>query len=557
MSGTDARKGAHVWTQRMLDGLPVPVFVLDREFCYVAFNEAYADVMRTSWGVDIETGVCLFEYLNGDEARAAAVDNISRAMAGERVTSTVWFGEGSDPRRLFSLVRGPILDDGEILGVMAVSIDDTERKRAEDESRESEARFRAAFDQSAIGMAQVAVDGRWVHVNDRLCDILGYTRDELLVLTFADITSPDTVESDLETFRSLQVSGSGDSYRVEKRYVRKDGSLVWVDLTSSPVMDENGDLAYFVDVIEDIDDRKKAEQALRASEERYRALVEAVRDIVFVIDRDDRIEFVNEAAAAWLQASPQELIGEQRVDVFPPSGEWSRHQSESLRRVLDTGEPLYVEHPARFPGGTRWQATSLAPVRDGDGRIVGVLGIGRDITERKQADQRHLGELEQLAHADALTGLLNRRGFDLLSEQAVAQAARAGQGVGVIYGDMDGLKAVNDTLGHAAGDQALRDMATVLRVTLRSADVIARVGGDEFVVLAVGEDGGSIHQLAERLQEGIVVFNAARDGLHPLAMSCGVSWRGPGDGLKVALLVEEADAAMYREKALRATGGMP
>ena len=376
-------------------------------------------------------------------------------------------------------------------------------------------------------------------------------------LTFADITSPDTAESDLEIFRTFQAEASGESYRVEKRYVRKDGSLVWVDLTSSPVMDENGDLAYFVDVIEDIDDRKKAEQALRASEERYRALVEAVRDIVFVIDRDDRIEFVNEAAAAWLQASPQELIGEQRVDVFPPSGEWSRHQSESLRRVLDTGEPLYVEHPARFPGGTRWQATSLAPVRDGDGRIVGVLGIGRDITERKQADQRHLGELEQLAHADALTGLLNRRGFDLLSEQAVAQAARAGQGVGVIYGDMDGLKAVNDTLGHAAGDQALRDMATVLRVTLRSADVIARVGGDEFVVLAVSEDGGSINQLAERLQEGIVVFNAARDGLHPLAMSCGVSWRGPGDGLKVALLVEEADAAMYREKALRATGGMP
>jgi len=433
--------------------------------------------------------------------------------------------------------------------------DDTERKHAEDELRESEARFRAAFDQSAIGMAQVALDGRWMHVNDRLCDILGYTRNELLALTFADITSPDTIDADLDALRKFQ-AGEVDTYRVEKRYVRKDGSLVWVDLMSSVVRDEEGAPEYFVDMIEDVDDRKKAERALRASEERYRALVEAVRDIVFVIDRDDRIEFVNEAAAAWLQGSPQELIGKRRVDVFPSSGEWSRHQAESLRRVLRTGEPLYLEHPARFPGGMRWQATSLAPLRDGDGRIVGVLGIGRDITERKQAEQRHLGELEQLAHADALTGLLNRRGFDLLSEQAVAQAARAGQGVGVIYGDIDGLKMTNDELGHAAGDQALRDMATVLRVTLRSADIIGRVGGDEFVVLAVGEDGGSIHQLAERLQEGIAVFNAARDGLRPLAMSCGVSWRGPGEALKVALLVEEADAAMYREKALRTTGGV-
>ena len=423
------------------------------------------------------------------------------------------------------------IQQGRSLGVAAVPIDDTERKRVDDELRESEARFRAVFDQSAIGMAQVALDGRWMRVNDRLCDILGYARDELVTLTFADITSPDTIDADLDALRRFQ-AGEVDAYRAEKRYVRKDGSLVWVDLMSSVVRDVYGAPEYFVDMIEDIDDRKKAEQALRASEERYRALVEAVRDIVFVIDRDDRIEFVNEAAAAWLQASPQELIGKRRADVFPSSDEWSQHQAGSLRRVLETGEPLHLEHPAHFPGGTRWQATSLAPLRDGDGEIVGVLGIGRDITERRQAEQRHLGELEQLAHADALTGLLNRRGFDLLSEQAVAQAARAGQGVGVIYGDIDGLKATNDELGHAAGDQALRDMATVLRVTLRSADVIARVGGDEFVVLAVGEGEASIHLLAERLQEGIAVFNSARGRLRPLAMSCGVAWRSPRRGLQ-------------------------
>jgi diguanylate cyclase (GGDEF)-like protein/PAS domain S-box-containing protein len=551
MTVADVRNGADGWTQQMLDALVVPVFALDPEYRYLAFNAAHAEVMKAVWGVEIALGARLFDYLPPGEARGAAIENMTQVLAGEHVTSSVWFGDDSKPRRLFSLIRSPIVDDGKIVGVAIVSVDETERKRAEDGMRQSEARFRATFEQSAVGMALVGIDGRWMHVNDRLCEMLGYTRDELASLTFADITSPDTIEADLDALRRFQ-AGEDDTYRTQKRYIRKDDSLVWVDLMSSVVRDEDGAPQYFVDMIEDIDDRKKAERALRDSEERYRALVEAVRDIVFVIDAEDRVEYVNDAAAAWLERSPEEIIGQPRGDVFPPGEDWSRHQSESLRRVFETGEPVYVEHPAHFPGGMRWQATSLAPLRDGDGRISGVLGIGRDITERKRAEQRHVGELEQLAHADALTGLLNRRGFDLLSKQALAQAARAGQGVGVIYGDMDGLKAINDELGHAAGDQALRDVATILRVTLRSADVIGRLGGDEFVVLAVGEDEDSIHLLADRLQEGIAVLNAARDGSRTLSMSCGVAWRDAGTAFKVSRLVAEADEAMYREKTRRA-----
>ncbi len=326
---------------------------------------------------------------------------------------------------------------------------------------------------------------------------------------------------------------------------------VWVDLTVSSVRDANGDPEYFVDMIQDIDDRKQVERALRESEERYHALVDAVRDVVFVIDREDRIQYVNDAAAAWMRRPPEQLVGMARADVFPPDDEWSQRQAESLRRVRETGEPLYLEDPVGVPGGARWQATSLAPLCDGDGRITGVLGIARDITQSKRAEQRRLGELEQLAHADALTGLPNLRGFGLLSKQAVAQARRGGQGVGAIYADLDNLKGINDRCGHAAGDQALRDAATILRLTLRSADVIARVGGDEFIVLAAGDSEDSIRQLVERLEEGIVVFNAGHDGPRALSVSCGVSWREPGKAVKIDRLVSDADAAMYREKAMR------
>jgi len=547
MSSADIGKSADGWAQRALDALPVPAFALDLNYRYVAFNAAHADAMNDAHGVEVALGANMLDCFTVDEDRAAAKASIDIALQGEQTTSSVWYGDKSRSRRLYTLIRSPIRADGEIVGVVAVAVDETESKASHEE------RFRATFEQSAIGMAQVDLDGRWMQVNDRLCQILGYSRDELLALTWADITYSEAMGVDADALRRFH-AGEVDSYRTEKRYIRKDGSLVWVDLTLSLVRDEEGNPEYMVDMIEDIENRKRAEQALRESEERYRALVEAVRDIVFVIDCDDRIEYVNDGAAAWLQCAPEELIGKSRADAFPPADEWSQHQAASLRQVRETGEPLYVEHLVHLPGGVRWQGTSLAPLRDGEGRITGVLGIGQDITDRKHAEQTRVGELEQLAHADALTGLLNLRGFGLLSRQAVAQAARAGQGVGAIYADLDNLKDINDASGHAAGDQALRDAATVLRVTLRSVDVIARVGGDEFIVLAAAEDEASIHLLVERLQEGIAVFNSAHSWPRTLSVSCGVAWRDPGRRVRIDRLVAEADAAMYREKARRAHG---
>ncbi len=554
MSSAKSGNDAAGWAQRTLDALTVPAFALGLEHRYVAFNAAHAEVMKMAYGVDIALGANVLDYLTVEGDRVAAEESLARALSGERTTTSVWYGDESKSRRLYSLIRSPIVVDGEIVGAAAVAIDETDSKASHEALRESEARFRATFEQSAIGMAQVDLDGSWMQVNDRLCQIIGYSREELLELTFADITYSETIDADREALRRLR-AGEVDSYRTEKRYIRKDGTLVWVDLTVSAVRDENDDPEYMVDMVEDINERKQVEQALRESEERYRALVEALRDVVFVIDSDDRIEFVNDAAASWMQSTPEKLVGMSRAEAFGPDDEWSQRQAESLRHVCETGEPLYLEHPVRFPSGARWQATSLAPLRDGDGRITGVLGIARDITERKDAEQRRLGELEQLAHADALTGLPNLRGFDLLSKQVVAQAERAGQGVGAIYADLDNLKEINDECGHAAGDQALRDAATILRVTLRSVDVIARVGGDEFIVLAVGDSEDSIHQLVDRLQEGIAVFNAAHDGQRGLSASCGVSWREPGEAVKIDRLVSDADEAMYREKARRA-GGM-
>src|SRR5919199_149063 len=135
-----------------------------------------------------------------------------------------------------------------------------EIRRKQGELRESEERFRTTFEQAAVGVAHVGPDGRWLRVNNRLCEITGYPRDELQEMTFQDITHPDDLRKDLEHLRRLS-AGEIRTYTTEKRYLRKDGSFVWINLTVSAVADASGQLKYFITVVEDISERKNAEEA--------------------------------------------------------------------------------------------------------------------------------------------------------------------------------------------------------------------------------------------------------------------------------------------------------
>jgi PAS domain S-box-containing protein len=162
----------------------------------------------------------------------------------------------------FRLIIQPVAE-----GIVIYSEDITERKLAQQALAQSESAFRASFDQAAVGMAQVATDGRWLRVNQRMCEIVGYPEGELLRLSFQQITHPEDLEADLEQVRML-LAGELDSYSMEKRYLRKDGSAVWVNLTVGLVRDAGGAPAYFVPVVEDITERKQAGEALhRLNEE--------------------------------------------------------------------------------------------------------------------------------------------------------------------------------------------------------------------------------------------------------------------------------------------------
>jgi PAS domain S-box-containing protein len=174
--------------------------------------------------------------------------------------------------------------------------------------RDSEARFRAIFENAAVGIARVALDDRWLEVNQRLCDIVGYSREDLMTKTFDDLTYPDDLEQDVKEARRLS-DGEIDTYVMEKRYYRKDSSVVWANLTVSMARKADGSPDYFISVIEDISARKQAEEKLRESEERFRTMVSAFPGFSFETDIDGNNVFSSDQWSAYTGMTAEETAG--------------------------------------------------------------------------------------------------------------------------------------------------------------------------------------------------------------------------------------------------------
>ena len=200
-------------------------------------------------------------FLQADDRDQSALDELRVALREKRECRVVLRNYRKDGTPFWNeLYVSPVHDeDGRLTNFVGVQNDISERRRIEEVLRESEERFRATFEHAAIGAAQVGIDGRWLRVNRRLCEIVGYEREELLERTFQDTTHPDDLEGDLAQMRLL-LEGELQTYTMEKRYLRKGGPEVWVNLTVSLVRDASGKPAYFIAVVEDISERKKTEE---------------------------------------------------------------------------------------------------------------------------------------------------------------------------------------------------------------------------------------------------------------------------------------------------------
>jgi len=285
--------------------------------------------------------------------------------------------------------------------------DETESLRESQKSIEalhdSEARFRSIFENAAVGIARVAPDGHWLEVNQRLCDIIGYAREELMTKTFGDITHPDDLEADLMALRRM-LAGEVDTYLREKRYRRKDGSFVWAALTSSLIRKADGSPDYFISVIEDISARKRVEENLRESEERFRILADTAPAIIWVTEPDARCTFISRGWYEFTGQTEQEAMGKGGfgwLDAVHPDD-----REESSRVFLEANkkrEPFTLDYRLRRADGLyRWAIDTGRPRFDNAGVFLGYVGSVIDITERKQAEsEREQLAQEQIARASA------------------------------------------------------------------------------------------------------------------------------------------------------------
>jgi PAS domain S-box-containing protein len=200
-------------------------------------------------------------FLQGEDRDQPALDELREALGEERECRVILRNYRKDGMPFWNeLYVAPVHDEeGRLTNFVGVQNDITERRRIEEVLRESEERFRATFEHAAVGAAQVGIDGRWLRVNRRLCEILGYEREELLEMKFQDITYPEDLDENLEQMRLL-LEGDLQTYTTEKRYMKKDGSAVWVNLTVSLVRGTSGEPGYFISVVEDISERKKTEE---------------------------------------------------------------------------------------------------------------------------------------------------------------------------------------------------------------------------------------------------------------------------------------------------------
>lgn len=437
---------------------------------------------------------------------------------------------------------------GERIGYVGMAIDITEILQARAEARLAAEKFAGAFTSAALGMALVSLEGRWLDVNEALCRILGYTREELLQVDFQRLTHPADLQTDLALVQDL-LAGRRTHYHLEKRYLGREGNTIWARLSVSLVRNERGEPLHFVSQIQDVSAQRSSEQRLFESEQRSRITLDAVADLVLSVALDGHIEYANAAAVRMLAGDGAlSLAGHLVQDVLSLTTEYAPQSQLDVSVLLDPESNAVDLHADLL----LQMGTAVVPVdltrawlRDDEGQVRGAVWVLRDDTQQRARER----EARHLAEMDPLTELGNRRGFEVHLQQAITRVERTGQAASLMYIDLDRFKPVNDTFGHLAGDAVLWAVASVLRHGVRDSDVVARLGGDEFAVILSGCSPRRAARIGGELLHTLANLSIPWDQ-HQLRIGASIGIAPLAAGMSVDQAVAAADAQCYRAKAM-------
>jgi diguanylate cyclase (GGDEF)-like protein/PAS domain S-box-containing protein len=398
---------------------------------------------------------------------------------------------------------------------------------------------KAIISNAGVGI-YIIQHGKFVYVSELYQKLSGYTDTELIGTYSLNNIYPD----DREMVRAEAIKClKGESFEpYEYRFIKKNHTVMWALETITPIVYKNdrATLGSFMDITE----RKRMEAALRQSEEKYRNILETIQEGYFEVDLNGNFTFCNNSMSRLTGHSKEELLGMNHRQFT--NEETSKEVFQAFSEVYNTEEPSkgFDWQIIKKNGIEGYIEASVTLQKDSSGNPTGFKGMIRDITERKRIEQ----QINYMATHDALTGLPNRLMFSQLLNHAIRSAQRHGKQLAVLFIDLDRFKAINDALGHEAGDRMLKEMARRFKRSLRAVDVVGRLGGDEFIILT--EEVDELSQIAN------VAHKILATTIQPMSLqgeecrvtaSIGISIY-PGDGTDEQTLIKNADIAMYFAK---------
>jgi len=555
---------SHERLTTILHAMDAKIYVADMDTHEILFmNQSLREIFGKAEGQPC------YKALQGLDAPCPFCTNDKLVSADGRPTGAyIWEFQNQLNSRWYELRDSAVRwTDGRLVR-MEVANDITERKQIELGLRQSEERFRLAFENANTGMYWVDLQGRMLQVNDKMSAIFGYSRKELEGMTVNDLTYTDDLTVSSE-YMSKATQGLVDSATFDKRYRHRDGHLVYGEVASSVVRDHEGQPLYFISQVKDVTAYRLAQAQLRASEERFRLVVENAVDNIWSMDTNQRMRYLSPSIATLGGYSPEEFRELSLEQILMP---------DSLKLALDYLAALDARCAARlsiadFPfrgdlelrskdGTGVWTEIIATPLVDAEGRLTELQGVTRDIRERKRyetelSEMREATEaanqalqaantmLHHLASTDQLTGLWNRHYFEKAVSTEIGRTARYGEKPSsLLLFDIDHFKSINDTYGHLVGDEVLIALALRVRQQLRATDVLARWGGEEFVVLLPHTRGEDAVKVAEHLQQLIATEPFSKVGR--ITSSFGVAEFRPGETAN--LWLKRVDDAVYAAK---------
>ncbi|HSC89698.1 MAG TPA: diguanylate cyclase [Polyangiaceae bacterium] len=501
----------------------------------------------------VEEAAAMISAGKGRRLMLALRAEAARMSERERARLDLRIRQASEHRRESLLVLGgawSLVGLLVLVGLLASARGLRDARAANVRLEESEKTLQKQADSATDLVRILDENAKPLYVSPSCERLLGYTQARMLQLGPQDLLVGEEMHEALEIGRRIR-DGQSETAVFVHRLRHASGELRWFETTVGVV--EGTSRQHIHLTSRDIHERRQAEHALASftieleeSEARMRVLSNASFEGV-VISQDGTIVDVNETFAQWMGCDSADLIGLDGRTLFVPE------DLPSIERQIAQGDHyqarLQPKHAAPLPVEVRGRETAL------HGRNVRIAVL-RDITERlaREAENAaHAEELRKLSLRDELTGLYNRRGFLEHAGQMLKQVARQRRHAAVFFADLNGLKLVNDSLGHEVGDRMIRATATVLNQVFRDADVVARLGGDEFAIFAPEcspEDAGKIRARLDAALDGANASSPDSSD-YDLSMSVGCAFQEPGQPVDLAALMDAADRKMYEEKRQR------